>query len=137
MPTLQLLGTLIPLSLCSGINLYATVLMIGLSVRFGWATGVPEGLYPLGSWPVLALAGIFYLLEFLADKVPFIDNIWDLIHTAIRPLGAALPSFAAVASVSFPMGARPAFAWFPMLLPPMKTSPTPLSVWSRTLGHLD
>lgn len=96
METLRLLSTLLPLALTSGINLYATVLMVGLSIRLGWVVNPPDALSPLSSWPVIIIAGVFYLLEFLADKIPAVDNVWDMVHTFIRPFGAALMSFAVV-----------------------------------------
>ncbi|GIV95951.1 MAG: hypothetical protein KatS3mg057_0608 [Herpetosiphonaceae bacterium] len=85
----ELFATLISLALASGINLYATVLVVGLAVRFGWVQNIPAGLEVLGSWPVIAVAGAFYMVEFLADKIQFVDNAWDAVHTLIRPLGAA------------------------------------------------
>lgn len=96
METLRLLSTLLPLALTSGINLYATVLMVGLSIRLGWVANPPTALEPLSSLVVLIIAGVFYVLEFLADKIPAVDNVWDMIHTFIRPFGAALMSFAVV-----------------------------------------
>jgi hypothetical protein len=90
MDTLRLIATLLPVSLTSGINLYLTILIAGLSIRFGWVQGVHPSLTVLSSWPVIIVAGIFYLLQFLADKIPFVDNIWDFIHTFIRPVGAAM-----------------------------------------------
>lgn len=94
MDALQIISTLLPLSLTAGINLYATVLVVGLSIRFGWVQGTPEGLDVLASWPVIIIAGVFYLVEFLADKIPFVDNVWDVVHTFIRPLGAAMLAIA-------------------------------------------
>jgi hypothetical protein len=94
METLRTIATLLPLALTSGINLYATVLVAGLSIRFGWVQDTPPGLDVLASWPVIIIAGIFFLMEALADKIQFIDNLWDLIHTVIRPLGATMIGFA-------------------------------------------
>ncbi len=96
MDTLRLLATLIPLSVSSGINLYATVLVAGLCIRFGWVQDVPPSLQVLGSWPVIIAAAFFFVVETLADKIPFVDNLWDLIHTPIRPLGAALIALTAL-----------------------------------------
>lgn len=90
MNTLQTLAMLLPISLSSGVNFYATILVIGLSIRLGWAGNVPAGFEVLATNPVLIVAGLFYAIEFFADKIPFVDNVWDLIHTFIRPLGAAL-----------------------------------------------
>lgn len=69
----------------SGLNLYGVVLLLGLFQRFGDAD-LPE---LLGNPVVVAVAAGLYLVEFVADKVPYVDNVWDVAHTAIRPLGAA------------------------------------------------
>jgi hypothetical protein len=70
----------------SGINLYGTALILGLAGRFGWAE-TPEVLQRPG---VIAVAAILYVLEFVVDKVPWLDSAWDVVHTAIRPVGGAL-----------------------------------------------
>lgn len=80
------------LSFASGINLYATVLVIGLAQRFGWFPFLPEQLSGLGEPVVLWIAGTLYALEFFADKIPFVATLWDGFHTFIRPTGAALLS---------------------------------------------
>jgi hypothetical protein len=78
----------------SGINLYATVLTLGLLQRFHLAH-LPGDLAYLGHTWILALAGALYLVEFIADKIPAVDSIWDLIHTFIRvPAGAILAATA-------------------------------------------
>lgn len=72
----------------AGVNLYATVLLLGLYGRFlDGAAGVPE---VLTSTPVLVVAGVLTAIEFVADKVPWFDSAWDTVHTVIRPVGAAL-----------------------------------------------
>lgn len=96
METLRILAVLLPLGLSSGINLYATVLVVGLCIRFGLVSNPPAGLAPLGTWPVIVVAGLMYTVEFLADKVQFVDNAWDLIHTFIRPAGAAILALTAL-----------------------------------------
>ena len=85
----QLVSTL-GLSFASGINLYATVLLVGLAHRFEWFSFLPERLEVLSHPVVLWTAGILYALEFFADKVPFVSTVWDGFHTFIRPLGAAM-----------------------------------------------
>ena len=70
----------------SGVNLYATVLLLGLFGRFDVAP-TPEALQDPR---LLAVAAAMYALEFVADKVPLLDTAWDLLHTVIRPVGAAL-----------------------------------------------
>lgn len=99
MDALRIVSTLLPLALTSGINLYATLLIVGLSIRLGWVTQFPAGMEAIGSWPVIIIAGVFYIVEFLADKIPVVDDVWDMIHTFIRPVGAALVSFAAISQM--------------------------------------
>lgn len=69
----------------SGLNLYLVTLVLGLSGRLGWSD-VPD---VLTRTDVLVVAGVLFLVEFVADKVPYVDNLWDSAHTVIRPLGAA------------------------------------------------
>ncbi len=71
----------------AGVNLYATVLLLGLYGRLLEATDVPQ---VLTSTPVLVIAGVLTAIEFVADKVPWFDSVWDSVHTVIRPVGAAL-----------------------------------------------
>jgi hypothetical protein len=74
----------------SGINLYATVAVLGLLQKFG-ATNLPGGLDVLDNWWVIGVAAALYIIEFVADKVPYVDSVWDVIHTFIRvPAGAAV-----------------------------------------------
>lgn len=73
----------------SGLNLYATVALLGLSGRFGWADTPAV----LQKWWVVGLALAAYAVEFVADKVPYVDNAWDAVHTVIRPTGAAWLGF--------------------------------------------
>jgi len=89
------------LGLVSGLNLYATVLTVGLGIRLGVITLNPElaGLAVLASPYVLIVAGVIYLVEFFADKIPWVDSIWDGVHTFIRPLGAAVIGATAIGAV--------------------------------------
>jgi uncharacterized membrane protein len=78
----------------SGINLYATVVTLGLLQRFN-LVHLPGDLDFMQQWWVLILAGVLYLIEFAADKIPAVDSIWDAIHTFIRvPAGAVLAASA-------------------------------------------
>lgn len=95
----QGLSSLLGLGLASGINLYAAVLTVGLAQRLGWLSGLPNGLEVLAHPAVLALAGVMYLAEFVADKIPGFTPIWDGVHTFIRPLGGALLAFGATAKL--------------------------------------
>ena len=72
----------------SGVNAYATVLMLGLLGRLGGVDAVPDG---LERTDVLVAAAVLYALEFVTDKIPYVDSTWDAVHTAIRPtVGAAI-----------------------------------------------
>lgn len=79
------LGLLAGSGWASGINLYAVTLVLGLAGRFGWAD-IPE---ILTRTDVLVVAGVLYTIEFIGDKVPYLDSLWDVVNTVIRPLGAA------------------------------------------------
>jgi hypothetical protein len=98
MKTLALLGTTLGFAFAAGLNLYATILVIGGALRLGWIA-LPPSLGPLGvlAHPlVLSAAGVLYVVEFAADKVPAVDHAWDLIHTVIRPAGAVWIAWRAV-----------------------------------------
>jgi hypothetical protein len=101
MEAINLLGSAMGLGLVSGLNLYATVLTVGLGIRLGLITLNPEmsGLAVLASPYVLIAAGVIYLVEFFADKIPWVDSLWDGVHTVIRPLGAAVIGATAVGAV--------------------------------------
>jgi hypothetical protein len=78
----------------SGINLYAGVATLGLLSRFTHLQ-LPGELHVLTSWWVIGIAIALYVVEFVADKVPWIDSTWDVIHTFIRvPAGAVLAASA-------------------------------------------
>jgi len=95
MELIALLGRTAAFSFAAGVNLYATVAMIGLASRLNWVD-LPPQFHIFDSNLVIGVALVLYLIEFFADKVPYLDTAWDLVHTAIRPLGGA---FVAVASV--------------------------------------
>ncbi|MEX1044816.1 MAG: DUF4126 domain-containing protein [Chthoniobacterales bacterium] len=92
MEILQLLGVAVGLASLAGLNLYLTVFLTGLAVRFDWINLAPEydRLEVLADPLVLVVSGVLFSMEFLADKVPWVDSAWDAVHTAIRPVGAAL-----------------------------------------------
>lgn len=79
----------------SGINLYATVFVLGLFQKIGLAK-LPGGLDVLDNWWIIGIAAFLYLIEFVADKVPYIDSVWDVVHTFIRVPAGALLAYAAV-----------------------------------------
>ena len=89
MSPLENLGFILGTSFASGLNLYATVGTAGLLQRFG-VVDLPPALEVLAHPLVLGLALTLVVVEFLADKIPVIDSVWDAVHTVIRPLGGAL-----------------------------------------------
>ncbi|MGH7587404.1 MAG: DUF4126 domain-containing protein [Gemmatimonadota bacterium] len=86
-------------SFTSGVNLYATVAILGLAVRYGWVD-LPAQFQVFDNDLVIYGAIAMYLVEFLADKIPWVDSMWDAVHTVIRPLGGALVAVAAVGEAS-------------------------------------
>jgi len=91
---LSTLGVAMGSAWLSGINLYATAATLGLLQHFG-LVHLPGELGVLGSWWVIGVAAGMYLVEFIADKIPAIDSIWDAVHTFIRiPAGAVMASAA-------------------------------------------
>jgi len=94
----EILGVAASVSLLSGWRLYLCVFATGLAMRGGWIA-LPEHLHQLdvlaNPW-VIGVAGVAALAEFLADKVMWIDTLWDAVHTLIRPVGGALLALAIV-----------------------------------------
>lgn len=82
----------------SGINLYATVTVLGLLQKFG-AAKLPGGLDALDNWWIIGVAGFLYLIEFFADKIPYVDSAWDAIHTFIRVPAGAIVAYAATSQM--------------------------------------
>jgi hypothetical protein len=78
----------------SGINLYATVTVLGLLQKFDFAK-LPGGLDVLDNWWIIGVAGGLYLIEFFADKIPYVDSVWDVIHTFIRVPAGVIVAYAA------------------------------------------
>src|SRR5438128_1616695 len=89
---LDLLAVALGLAALAGINLYLTVFVTGLAIHFHWITLAPQyqSLEVLGNPWIITVAGVLYFLEFFADKIPWVDSIWDAVHTIIRPIGGAL-----------------------------------------------
>jgi hypothetical protein len=86
--TLATLGRTLGFSFAAGINLYATVAILGLASRYGWVS-LPAAYQVFDHDWVIGLALVLYVVEFFADKIPWLDSAWDAIHTLIRPLGGA------------------------------------------------
>ena len=94
MNPIQTLSLALGAGFSSGLNLYATVATLGLLQRFG-VVHLPASLQALGHPWVIGIAAALYLVEFFADKIPYLDMVWDFVHTFIRPPAAALLAYAA------------------------------------------
>ena len=82
------LGRTLGFSFAAGINLYATIAILGLASRFDWVDLPPQFSVFDSNW-VIGIAIACYVIEFFADKVPWVDTAWDAVHTLVRPLGGA------------------------------------------------
>jgi uncharacterized protein DUF4126 len=91
METLETLSLGLGLAALSGLSLYLTVFCTGMAIHFGWIHLAPQyhSLSVLGDPAILILSGVLFALEFFADKIPWVDSVWDAVHTLIRPVGGA------------------------------------------------
>lgn len=96
---LPTLGRTLGFSFAAGINLYATVAILGLASRYGWVE-LPQQFRVFDNDVVIGAALVLYVVEFVADKVPWVDSMWDAVHTVIRPVGGALIAVATVGDAS-------------------------------------
>jgi Domain of unknown function (DUF4126) len=98
-PVHGLVAFLIATSFAAGLNVYATVATLGLLAKAGWLP-LPASLDILTNWYVIAASGALFLVEFVADKIPAFDLIWNALHTFIRVPIAALLAYRATAQLS-------------------------------------
>src|SRR6476619_3038056 len=75
-------------SFAAGLNLYATVAILGLASRYGWVALPPQYQVFDNTW-IIGAAIVLYVVEFVADKIPWVDSIWDAVHSIVRPIGGA------------------------------------------------
>jgi len=99
MDILITLGRTLGFSLAAGVNLYATVALVGLAARYGWVA-LPEQFQVFNDPWIIGAAAALYTVEFFADKIPWIDTMWDAVHTFVRPVGGALIAVAALGEAS-------------------------------------
>lgn len=99
--TAILAGQLLGAAFAAGLNLYATVAIIGLAARLGWIESLPPDLLGLAHGLVIGLAALLFLLELIIEKLPFVGAVWTAAHTIIRPLAAALLTALALARQPF------------------------------------
>ena len=88
MEILTSLGRTMGFSFAAGINLYATVAILGLASRYGWVALPPQYEVFNNPW-IIGGALALYVVEFVADKIPWVDSVWDAVHSVIRPVGGA------------------------------------------------
>jgi Domain of unknown function (DUF4126) len=98
-PPAELFALLAAIGFAAGLNLYATVAVLGLLARFGHLP-LPPGLQLLAGWPVIIASLALFILEFFADKVPAFDLIWNALHTFIRAPVAGLLAYRATSQLS-------------------------------------
>ena len=144
MNPIETLSLVLGTGFSSGLNLYATVATLGLLERFG-VIHLPDKLQILAHPAVLSLAITLYIAEFLADKIPYIDSIWQAVHTFIRPPAAALLAFSVTASAAEPWRWGAALLAASIALTSHGTkasaraaanmSPEPLSNWALSFGE--
>jgi hypothetical protein len=144
MSPIETLSLVLGTGFSSGLNVYATVATLGILQRFG-VIHLPEKLQVLSHPLVLGVALALYAVEFLADKVPYIDSVWQAIHTFIRPPAAALLAFSVTAAASEPWRWAAALLAGGIALTSHGTkasaraaanlSPEPLSNWALSFGE--
>ncbi len=144
MNPVETLGLALGAGFSSGLNLYATIATLGLLQRFG-VIHLPPALQVLSHPWVIGIAAALYVIEFFADKIPFVDTAWDAVHTLIRPPAAALLAYAAAGA------APPEWRWGAALLAggvaltshgtkasvraAANMSPEPFSNWTLSFGE--
>ncbi|HET7892586.1 MAG TPA: DUF4126 domain-containing protein [Candidatus Sulfotelmatobacter sp.] len=97
-PPAELFSLLAAIGFAAGLNLYATVAVLGLLARFGHMP-LPPGLLLLAGWPVILASLALFILEFFADKIPAFDLFWNALHTFIRVPVAGLLAYQATAQL--------------------------------------
>jgi hypothetical protein len=98
MSAVQLIALASTVSLLAGWRLYLVTFAVGIAMKFGWLA-LPEQLHALdvlaNNW-ILGIAALGALAEFFADKIPWVDSLWDAIHSVVRPIGGALLAMAII-----------------------------------------
>jgi len=144
METVAVIATGMGLAWASGVNLYATVAVLGILGSTGHIA-LPEELSVLTNEGVIAVAALMYCVEFVADKTPGVDTGWDAIHTFIRIPAGAIIAAQAVAPVSeeaqliaFLLGGITSATAHGVKMSSrmaINTSPEPLSNWTASVGE--
>ena len=144
MELLASMGRTMGFSFAAGINLYATVAILGLASRYGWVALPPQYQAFNNPW-IIGGAIALYLVEFVADKIPWVDSMWDAVHSVSRPVGGAAIAVATLGDNS-PMaetmvaligGALAASTHFSKAGTRVmaNASPEPFTNWALSLGE--
>jgi hypothetical protein len=144
MDILASLGRTMGFSFAAGINLYATIAILGLASRFGWVSLPPQYHVFDSNW-IIGGAIALYLIEFVADKIPWVDSVWDAVHSVVRPIGGAAIAVATLGDAAPPVetfvartgGALAASTHFSKAGTRVlaNASPEPFSNWALSLGE--
>jgi hypothetical protein len=144
MDILASLGRTMGFSFAAGINLYATIAILGLASRFGWVSLPPQYHVFDSNW-IIGGAIALYLIEFVADKIPWVDSVWDAVHSFVRPIGGAAIAVATLGDasptvetfVALTGGALAASTHFSKAGTRVlaNASPEPFSNWALSLGE--
>jgi hypothetical protein len=138
------LGYTIPFAFASGLNVYATIAVLGLCSHYG-LVALPEQFRAFDHPLVIGAAILMYLVEFVADKIPWFDSIWDTVHTVVRPIGGAVVAVAALGAASPAMTVLTALVGGSVAMTThltktatraaANTSPEPFSNWALSIGE--
>jgi hypothetical protein len=138
------LGRTIPFAFASGINLYATVAVLGLCSRYH-IVALPDQFRAFEHPLIISVALVMYVVEFVADKVPWFDSLWDAVHTIVRPIGGALVAVTALGDATAGAQIAAALVGGSVAMTThlgkagtravANTSPEPFSNWALSLGE--
>lgn len=144
MDLIATLGRTLGFSFAAGVNLYATVAILGLASRYGWVS-LPPQFQVFNNDLIIGSALVMYVVEFFADKIPWLDSAWDLVHTAIRPIGGAAIAVSTLGDASPPTEGLVALLGGTVAASShltktstravANTSPEPFSNWILSLGE--
>jgi hypothetical protein len=143
--TMQMaLSHVIPLAFASGLNIYATVAVIGLCSHYGLVS-LPEQFRVFDNPIIIGAALAMYVVEFVADKIPWFDSFWDAVHTVVRPIGGAIVAVVALGDASPAMKTLVALLGGSVAMTThltkagtraaANTSPEPFSNWVLSFGE--
>jgi len=138
------LSHVIPLAFASGLNIYATVAVIGLCSHYGLVS-LPEQFRVFDNPIIIGAALAMYVVEFVADKIPWFDSLWDAVHTVVRPIGGAIVAVVALGDASPAMKTLVALLGGSVAMTThltkagtraaANTSPEPFSNWVLSFGE--